>query len=295
MIAVMGAAGNTGQALVRRLLKEGRRVRALGRNDEKLTPLLRLGAQAFAGDAADPAYLTRAFAGAEAVYAMIPPETRVEDYTALQDRLGESVTKAVRDSGVRRVVFLSSLGAELPEGTGPIVGLHRQENRLRNLPGVNVLVLRPGSFFENHYFTLGLIRQQGVNGGAIAPGVAFPQIATRDIAEAAAEALLRLDFSGVTVKELLGPRDLSQAEATRILGEKIGKPDLAYVQFPDHAFIEGMTHLGISRGVAHLYTELSQALNEGRIRSLEGRNPRNTTPTTFESFAETLAAAYAAQ
>jgi hypothetical protein len=93
----------------------------------------------------------------------------------------------------------------------------------------------------------------------------------------------------------LGPRDLSQAEATRIIGDRIGMPGLQYTQFPYDAFAASLVRSGISASVAKLYTELAQAMNEGRIRSVEGRNPRNTTPTTFESFADSLAAAYAAQ
>jgi uncharacterized protein YbjT (DUF2867 family) len=193
---------------------------------------------------------------------------------------------------VRHVVFLSSIGADLPAGTGPIAGLHAQEARLRRLDGVNVLILRAASFFENFYATLGLIKHQGINGGAVAPDVRIPMVATRDIADVAAKALRTRDWEGVVVRELLGQRDLTHAEATRIIGERIGKPDLMYVQFPYVDFARSLVQMGFSRSIADLYTEMTRAFNEGKVKSLEGRNAGNTTPTRFEEFVDDFARAY---
>ncbi len=294
MIAVMGATGNTGRPIVERLLKEGRKVRALGRSAGKLKPLASVGADLSVGDASDAGYLTQALAGADAVYVLIPPSMKEHDFLAYQDRISESISRAIRGSGVKHVVLLSSLGAEQATGTGPIVGLHYLEERLRKLAGVNALLLRAGYFFENHYGSLPLIKQQGINGGAVAPDVPIPQIATKDIASAAVAALLRRDFQGVVVRELLGPRDITLREVTHILGTKIGKPDLQYVQFPYDAFAGMLTQLGFSSSLTGLFVEMSRALNEGRVRSLEGRSADNSTATTFESFADSLAAAYRA-
>jgi uncharacterized protein YbjT (DUF2867 family) len=276
------------------LLDSGEKVRALGRSSEKLAPLEKKGAEVRTGDAADARFLASAFRGAEGVFTLLPPDSRSTDYRALQDRMGEAMAKAIRESGVRRVVFLSSVGADLPSGTGPIAGLHAQEERLRSVAGVDVLVLRPGYFFENFEETLGLIKHQGINGGAIAPDVAIPMIATRDIADAAARALRERRFHGIGVRELLGPRDLTHSEATRILGARIGKPDLQYVQFPYADFVTALVQTGLSDGIANLYAEMARALNEGKVKSLEGRRPENTTPTRFEDFAAQLETAYSA-
>ncbi len=294
MIAVMGATGNTGKPIVERLLREGRKVRALGRSADKLKPLASQGADVSVGDASDAAYLTQAFGGADAVYVLIPPSLHEQDFPAYQDRISESIARAVRGSGVKHVVLLSSLGAEQATGTGPIAGLHSLEERIRKLAGVNALFLRAGYFFENHYGSLALIKQQGINGGAVAPDVPISQIATKDIASAAATALLRKDFRGVIVRELLGPRDITLLEATRILGAKIGKPDLQYIQFPYDTFAGMLSRLGFSVSLTGLFAEMCRAINEGRVRSLEGRSADNSTPTTFESFAGGLAAAYRA-
>jgi uncharacterized protein YbjT (DUF2867 family) len=294
MVTVMGASGNVGGDVARRLLEAGESVRALGRSADKLAPLKAAGAEALTGEAEDTAFLTRAFRGADAVHTLLPPDPRAPDYRAKQDRQGETIVAAIRASGVPYVVFVSSLGADQPSGTGPIAGLHAHEERLRRLERTNVLILRPTYYFENFYSTLGLIKEQGINGGADAPDHPIPMIATRDIADVAARALRKRDWTGVVVRELLGPRDLTFAEATRIIGERIGKPDLRYIQFPYEAFADSLVQMGLSRSVAGLYAEMARALNEGRVASREGRRPENTTPTRFEDFAEDLARAYAA-
>ncbi|RKG81462.1 FMN-dependent NADH-azoreductase, partial [Corallococcus exercitus] len=179
-------------------------------------------------------------------------------------------------------------------GTGPVDSLHAQEARLRTLPGANVLVLRAGSFFENFFDVLPVIRHQGVTADVVEPERPVPMIATRDIADAAVTALRARDWQGFVVRELLGPRDLSYAEATRILGERIGQPELPYVKLPPDEMAGALVQGGFSADLARLYVELAQAINDGRVRSLEGRTPANTTPTRFEDFADELARAYAA-
>ena len=295
MIAVMGATGNTGRMISERLLERGAEVRALGRSADRLAGLVAKGAEAAVGEVADASYLSGAFRGADAVYTLIPPNLQADNYSAFQDQVGEAIVGAIKESGVGHVVFLSSIGADQPAGTGPIAGLHRQEGRLRSLEGVDVLSLRPGFFFENHFETLGLIKHQGINGSAIAPDTVLPMIATRDIAAAASEALIARDFSGFSVRELLGPRDLTMAEANGIIGDAIGNPDLTYVQFPYEDFEASLAQMGLPANIAALYTEMARAFNAGKVRTLEGRSEANTTPTSFETFAaEVLAPAYQA-
>jgi uncharacterized protein YbjT (DUF2867 family) len=294
MITVMGATGNTGGRISEQLLQQREEIRALGRSAGKLARLESRGAEVLAGDAADAAFLTGAFRGADAVYTLLPPDPQSPDLRRQWDERGGAIVKAIRDSGVRHVVFLSSVGADLPDGTGPIAGLHAQEERLRKLPDVSVLILRPAWFFENFYATLGLIKHQGINGGAVAPDLRIPMIATRDIADAAARALKARNWTGVVVRELLGAGDLTFAEATRVIGAHVGKPELQYVQFPYADFASSLVQMGISPNMAGLYAEMARAFNDGRIKSLEGRRPENTTPTRFDDFVKDLARAYEA-
>jgi uncharacterized protein YbjT (DUF2867 family) len=136
------------------------------------------------------------------------------------------------------------------------------------------------------------LKREGINGNSVAPDLPIPMVATRDIADAAAKALKARDWHGVVVRELLGPRDLSFAEATHILGKRIGKPDLRYVQFSDEDQARALVQAGMSQSFADLYVEMTRAFNSGTIKP--HRTAQNTTPTRFESVASELARAYPA-
>ena len=217
------------------------------------------------------------------------------DYPADQARRGDAIASAIRESGVRHVVALSSIGGELASGNGFIASLHRQERRLRALDGVNVMILRPGAFFEGFHAALETIRHEGLVADSVAPDAKVPMIATADIAAVAAGALRERNWTGAVVRELLGPRDLTYTEVAAAIGEAIGQPDLQYVQLADEELVGILTEAaGFSPDFAAVFVEFNQALGEGRLHSLEGRNESNTTPIEFEQFAAELAYAYAA-
>jgi uncharacterized protein YbjT (DUF2867 family) len=284
MYAIMGATGNTGSIVAKTLLGRNEKVRAIGRSADRLTPLTAEGAEPFVGDVSDAAALTKAFSGAKAVYAMIPPSSTSDDYRAEQDRVTNAIAEAVQDAAVEYVVSLSSVGADQPQGTGPVAGLHNLEQTLNRIPDLNVLHLRPGYFMENTLAQIGIIKTMGLTAGPLRPDLMLPMIATRDIGRAAASALLALDFTGKQTHELLGERDLSYAEGATIIGEAIGKPGLKYLQVPDQQVRGAFLQMGMSANVADLILEMSAALNSGVMKSLEERTAENSTPTSFETF-----------
>jgi uncharacterized protein YbjT (DUF2867 family) len=294
MITVMGATGNTGRKISELLLEAGEDVRALGRSPEKLARLRGLGAETVVGDVRDTDYLAGTFAGADAVYTLTAFDPTLSDYHADQDRRGEAIASAVRKSGVRHVVALSAIGAELASGNGFIASLHRQEQRLRAIEGVNVMYLRPGAFFEGFYSALETIRHEGVLADSVAPHAKVPMIATADVAAVAAGALRERGWRGAVVRELLGPRDMTYTDVAAAIGEAIGQPALQYVQVPDEELAAVLTGIaGFTPNFASVLLEFNQALSQGRLHSLEGRNENNTTPTEFKQFATELAQAYA--
>jgi len=292
MYVITGSTGNTGKRIAGLLLEEGKPVRVLGRSAERLEPLTARGAHAGVGSLDDADFLTEAFEGATAVYAMIPPDFQAEDLRAYQNRIGEIIASALKKTGVRYVVHLSSIGAHLPDGTGPITGLHDQEKRLNALEGVNVLHLRPTYFMENFLNNIPLIKSQGINGSPVDGDIAFPMIATEDIAIVASRRLSDLDFSGKQVEYLLGPADISMKDATKIIGRAIGNEDLPYVKFSYEEAEKAIAGMGVSPDVARSFVELQRGLNEGLVTGGVKRTPENTTETSFEAFAEKFAVMY---
>src|SRR5206468_12018580 len=96
-------------------------------------------------------------------------------------------------------------------------------------------------------------KSSGINGSSMRGDVALPMIATRDIADAAAEILANPTFEGQTVRDLLGPRDYTFREATSFLGTAVGKADLPYIEFPPEDYRNGLIGAGFSENVADLY------------------------------------------
>ncbi len=210
----------------------------------------------------DAAALSKAFGGARAAYLMLPPITSRED----QERQSDAIAKAVKESGLRYAVHLSSYGAQVPEGTGPVTGLHSSEEKLNAINHLNVLHLRAAYFMENTLTAIDMIHGMELFGHALLPDLKLPMIATRDVGDYAAQRLLDLDFSGKQTRELLGERDLSMTEATAVIARGIGKPDLRYEQFPYDQVQQALTQMGFSPRKAAVYIEMFQVHQCGSPR-----------------------------
>jgi uncharacterized protein YbjT (DUF2867 family) len=292
MYAIIGATGHIGSRVADILLGKGKKVRVIGRDSARMQQYVNRGAEAAAGDLQDTAFLTGAFTGVEAVFAMIPPNYGAPNFRAYQDVVGISIATAIGNAGVSHVVNLSSQGADLPRGTGPILGLHDQEIRLNALHGVHVLHLRPTYFMENLLANVPMIHEQGFAGSAVRGDLKFAMIATSDIAERVAGHLLARDFTGTSVRDLLGQRDLSLKEAFAIIGRRIGILDLAYRQFTYDEFGQALLNMGMSRDMSRLMIEMSDALNRGLFAVNRPRTADTTTPTSIETFAGWFAEVY---
>lgn len=292
MLVITGATGNIGSKLANILLDRGEKVRVVGRNAERLARFAERGAEVATGNLKDTAFLTKAFTGATAVFAMIPPDHTVKDFRAYQNEIGASIATAITNSGVSHVVNLSSQGADLPAGTGPIVGLRDQEERLNMLAGVNIIHLRCTYFMENLLMNIPTINRTGVAGSAIRGDRKFAMIATRDIAGRVADLLTAHDFIGISIRDLLGQRDVSMEEAFRVFGRKIGWPELRYIQFSSDDAARGLREMGVSADLSRLFVEMSEALNDGLFAVNRLRTFENTTATSIEDFAVTFAEAF---
>ncbi|MBN1446672.1 MAG: NmrA family NAD(P)-binding protein [Bacteroidetes bacterium] len=292
MIVIMGATGTVGRNVATTLLERGERIRVIGRSAERLQPFVALGAEAAVGNATEVAFLTEAFTQASSVFAMIPTKRDAENIRSYQNAFGEAIARALQNASVSHVVHLSSHGANQSEGTGPVKGLHDQEQRLNAIQGLNVLHLRPTYFMENFFASLPLIREHNVMAGAIQDEVPFAVIATQDIAPIAADALQKRNFVGTQIRELLGQRDITMKEVTTVFADELGLPDLSYRTVPAEEFKTALIDNGFSENGAREMLELSEAINEHRFAVEQPRTAINTTPTSIEDFAKTFATVY---
>lgn len=286
MITVLGAGGNTGGRVVRRLREAGVPVRAVGRDAARLAGAVSRGAEPAVGDITDLAFLTDALRGADAAYVLMPLDLAVPGYRGQQRQVGTAIATALAAARVPRVVALSSLGAEVGRGTGFLETLHEQEQRLAALDAA-VTVVRPGLFFESFLPSLPAMRTTGVHHDTIDPDVVLPMVATADVGDAAAAALL--DPGAVGVREVLGAEDVTVPDAVARLGAVLGTP-LRYERAPDDVLRAVLVEAGLPADLAEEHLAMNAAFNRGVVRSRAGR-PRGTTPTALEQWARTLVTA----
>lgn len=293
MIVITGSTGRTGKSATEALLAKGEKIRVVGRDAKRLAPFAARGAELFVGNAEDVGSMTAAFHGASAVYLVLPEDISQQDLRAHQERVSDSYAAAIAAAKVPFVVNLSSIGAQHAKNTGPIVGLHNQEQKLNRVAGLNVLHLRAAYFMENLFMSVAPLRATGTLPGGLPGDVPIPWIATKDIGAYAATRLAARNFSGSAIQELHGQRDISMNESASIVGKSIGKPGLAYVHVPSLMLGAAMMEMGMPKKTAELLIEMWDGANAGLIVPQEARSTKNTTPTTLESFVtEVFAPAY---
>lgn len=262
MYVVAGVSGNTGAVVADTLLSAGKPVTVLARSAEKGARWGAKGAKVSLVSLEDTPSLSHVLSKAEGAYLLIPPNHAAADF--IEDRRGvvRSVARAVEQSGIPHVVFLSSVGAHQESGTGPI-----QVPRLGELAlgavTPNLTILRPAYFLENWASVLPAVEGQGVLYSFLTPGKKVAMIATKDIGTIAAESLLER-ARGRRVKELAGPVDYAPEEIAQVLTDTLGR-EIRLQTLPAEAVQPALTQVGISADVARLMEEMIVGINTGIV------------------------------
>jgi uncharacterized protein YbjT (DUF2867 family) len=285
--------GHTSKIVAEKLLAAGKNVTVLGRNPEKLKPLTDKGAKAAVGSLENADFLKEAFKGKDAAYILLPPNYAAEDIRAYQNAIGRNLAGAIKANGTRYVVFLSSVGAHLGNGAGVVDGLGDFEKLLAEIPGLHVKLLRPGFFYYNFFSQIPTLKAAGILGGNYDGNITMPFADTNDIGNAAAEELLKLDFTGQTVRYIASEETTPQQAAT-ILGKAIGKPDLQWVRFPDDQLKTGLLQAGLKETMANGYVQLGKAFQAGSGQEDYLKNKPVLSATKLTEFAKAFAGVYSA-
>lgn len=289
---LLGALGNINRPLVSRLVNAGHNVSVISSNPERSAAISAAGARPVIGKIEDLSFLTTGFTGADAVYTMVPPHYTAPDWKQYIHQMGKNLAAAIGAAGVKKVVNLSSIGAHMSAGCGPVSGIHFVEQELNALSGVNIKHLRPGYFYTNFLGAIGLIKQGGFYGNNYSAERKLFLVAPADIAEAAAEELLGLSFSGKSVRYIVSD-ELTSKEVASVLGAAIGKPGLPYVEFSDEEARKGMLQAGFSEDIAGNFVEMGRATRTGEMFADYVLHPVALSKTKLKDFASSFAAAYA--
>lgn len=290
-ITTAGSLGNVANPLVKTLLAAGHDVTVITSNAGHQAEIEALGAGAAVGSISDAAFLTQAFQGADAVFAMLPPAMGTTNLIANIAAAGQAYAQAIAAARVPRVVLLSSVGADAPAGTGPVQGVHRVEQAFRQLSGTNVTVLRSGFFYVNFLRDIPLIKSRSLFGNNYDGNTRLALTHPQDVAAAAAQELQQAGH-GYEVKYVVG--DVATGhELAALLGAAIGKPDLAWTMIPDEQLQQGMLGAGMPAELVGLITEMGQGVRAGLItQGFFAAGAPVTGPTRLAQFAQEFSARY---
>jgi len=290
-ITVTGSLGNISKPLAEKLIRAGHQVTIISSNKDRVAEIEALGAKAAIGSVEDGAFLTGAFRGADVVYTMAPPNFKAANYRQYITGTGHHYAAAIQAAGVKRVVNLSSIGAHLPDGTGPVAGLHGVEQILNKLEGVSILHLRPAFFYTNFYRNVDMIKTAGFLGANYGEDSTIVLVHTEDIADAAAEEIQR-PFTGTGVRYVVSD-ERTGTEIASVIGAAIGKPGLKWVEFTDEQALNGMIQAGLLEDHAKNYVELNAAARSGILfEEYYSNKPLEPVKRKFEQFATEFASAY---
>jgi uncharacterized protein YbjT (DUF2867 family) len=225
---------------------------------------------------------------------MIPPIWQTNNWRASQNEVAAHFIEAIKSNGINRVVNLSSLGAHLPNGCGPVNAIHDFEQMLNAIPGLNVKHLRPSSFFYNLLNQIGLIKHAGIMGANYGAGdQKLHFVHTNDIAAVALEELLNPNFSGSSVRYIVSDERTSK-EIVQVLGKAIGK-EIPWVVFSDDDQLKGLLDGGVPSSHAPAFVEMGVAIRNGKMQEDMEKNKPVFGPTKLEDFAKEFSAAFNSQ
>lgn len=290
---VIGSLGNVSKPLSLKLVAAGHSVTIVSSRDEKAEQIILMGAKSAIGSVEDVDFLTKTFIGADAVYTMVPPYFGASNWKKYIAQIGKNYATAIQAAKVKNVVNLSSIGAHMPDGCGPVSGLYHVEEELNGLEGVNVKHLRAGFFYGNLLSNVNMAKNMGAIGGNYGANATLVLVHPDDIAEVAFRYLNDLTFRGKSNQYVVSDEKRTSEVAT-ILGKAIERPELTWINFSDEETIAGMIQAGIPLEVAKNYAELGSAMRSGEMLSDYLKNsPAYFGRTKLDTFAKVFATVYA--
>lgn len=294
-VVVTGSLGHISKPLTIELVQKGHAVTVISSNPEKQPDIEALGATAAIGSLEDADFLAATFTGADAVYTMVPPANYFDhtlDLLAHYHQIGRNYAQAIQQSGVKRVVNLSTIGGHLEQGSGILIGAHDVEGMLNQVSSeVAITHMRPTSFYYNLLGYVNMIKATGVIATNYGADRTIPWVSPIDIAAAIAEEITT-PFAGRKVR-YVASEELTGHETARILGAAIGKPDLQWVLVSDEQVQNNLVAIGMNPRIAAGLVEMYGSLYTGLLGEDFARNkPAVMGKVKLSDYAREFAAIY---
>jgi uncharacterized protein YbjT (DUF2867 family) len=293
-IILTGSLGHISKPLTQGLVQQGHAVTVISSNYERQKDIEALGASAAIGSLEDVNFLIQTFKDSDAVYCMIPPNYFADaslDPNDFYRNIGNNYAQAIQQSGVNRVVHLSSIGAHLDKGTGFIVGHNTVENLLKELPGVAITHMRPVSLYYNLLNFIPVIKNAGMIISNYGTQDKIAWASPIDVAAAVAEEIVT-PMTGRKIKYVASD-ELTCNEVASVLGEAIGKPELKWEIISDEQMLNSLIKAGIPPKAATGLVEMNASIHRGELyQDYYLNKPPITGKIKLKDFAKEFAAAY---
>jgi len=289
-IVLTGSIGKISKPLAENLIKAGHDVSIISSSNEKRVAIEGMGAKALIGNILEPEFLQHSFQGSDAVYCMVPPDYAAPDQLGYYRSVGKAYFDAIKETGVKRVVHLSSFGAHLSEGNGLIKGSHQVENMLNTLPDISLTHMRPGYFFYNLLSFIPMIKAAGFIGSVYGGPDTLPLVAPRDIAEAIAEQL-QIQTDAAPVRYVYSD-DRSCNEVATLIGNAIGIPELKWTVLSADQVGQSLASNGMPETLIKGLIEMGESIHTGKLREEFDKESAFKGTMTMERYAEIFADHY---
>lgn len=292
-VTVTGSLGNISRILIEKLVSNGHEVKVVTSNAKRAQEIDQLKATPLVGSIEDYEFVKKTFTGSDAVYLMIPPNSKTNDLKKYIKTVGEQYATALKETGVKYAVNLSSIGSHLEKGLGPTASNFYIEQKLNDLQDVNVLHLRPGMFLTNFFGAISMIKHQNMLGNNFGGSVNLPLTHPKDIAEVTFKALNDLSISGKQIQYIVSD-EKNGFEVAKILGNAVGKSDVDWIEFSDEQLLGLLVQSGFSEQMVKVYmVEIGVALRDGSFMEDYIKNKTlSVGGTTLHDFSKDFAIAY---
>lgn len=289
-ITVTGSLGNISRVLIEQLTAKGHEVKVISSNPERAGDIEKLKAIPLIGSLEDMEFVVQSFKDADAVYTMVPPDFSVSNYYEFSDKIHQNYVQAIEQNGIQYVVNLSSIGVAVA-GIAPLTNYYNLEKRLDEIPGLNVVHLRPAMFYTNFYGSLALVKQQSIIGHNLGETIDLLMTHPADIADAAFAFLNSLSFTSHQIEYVISDTK-NGSEIADILSETINKP-VNWIEFPDESLLASLLQNGFSADTAEtLIVNAGKAIKEGLFDEFRKEQYKVSKGRKFIDFAKEFAIAY---
>jgi len=293
-IIITGSLGHISKPLTQELVQKGHEVTVISSKADKQAAIKALGATAAIGSVEDVGFLTTTFTGADAVYTMVPPTNFFDpnfDLTAHCIIIGNNYAEAIKKSGVKRVVHLSSIGAHMEKDSGLILAHRGVEIILNKLADdVAITFMRPVGFYYNLLGFIPAIKNQGLISANYGADELLVWVSPTDIAAAIVEEF-ETPLTGRKVRYVASD-ELTGHETARILGEAIGIPDLKWILVSDEERLRVMKSVGLNPTIAEGLVQMFASQHNGSLMEDYYRHKPALGKVKTTDFAKEFAAVY---